>query len=453
MTAWLVCNWRRVLSWFKDDIFRRLLHNAGWLLSGTMIAAALSMGSMVIKARALGTELFGVLAFVLAYVAVVERLAMFQPWLALIKYGAESLEKKRPDEFIGLVKMALCLDLIGAVAGTLIACLGASVLAACGYWDPNISRMAAVFSISLLFGLSGTPTGILRLLDHFRLFAAQKVLTAALALAGSVVVGLMGGGLWGFLIVTLVSTVIGDLFLLAASIVVLKQAHLLKHWRAPVAAWKPFLHFVGWTYATAVLDIPIKQLDIILVSAVTSFDMTGIYKIIKQSSALLTALVEPLYQAVYPQFAAMIAGSYYKKAAKYAAKIGIVIAAAAGPVALVLAVFSPWWLAIIFGPDYALGWLPLSAFLLLTVLSISCIAIHPLFTALGYVKENVVVLLVANAAYLPCAWWLTKAEGLVGLAVASGIQLVLVVGMKVAYIRRGWAAHASPELPVVEARA
>lgn len=79
MTDWLVSNWRRVLSWFKDDLFRRLLQNAGWLLSGTVIATALGLGSTVIKARVLGPELFGVLAVIMAYVAIVERVATFQP--------------------------------------------------------------------------------------------------------------------------------------------------------------------------------------------------------------------------------------------------------------------------------------------------------------------------------------------------------------------------------------
>lgn len=74
----------------RDDLFRRLLHNAGWLLSGTIVATALSLGSVVIKARALGPELFGVLAVITAYVAVVERLTTFEPWVALIKYGAEA---------------------------------------------------------------------------------------------------------------------------------------------------------------------------------------------------------------------------------------------------------------------------------------------------------------------------------------------------------------------------
>jgi O-antigen/teichoic acid export membrane protein len=466
-----------IAGWFEDDLFRRLLQNAGWLLSGTVIATALGLGGTVIKARALGLQLFGVLAVVTAYVAVVERLATFQPWLALIKYGAEALEKKRPDEFMGLVKMSVALDLLGAISGMALAILGAFALAGRWGWDSQISHMAAVLGVGILLNLSGTPTGILRLLDRFRMFAVQKVLTACLGLGGAVVVYIAGYGIWGFLIVTLVSGIIGNLFLLGAGVVALRQRGLWWHWRAPVTVWKPFLRFSGWTYATSTLDIPIRQLDILIVSALTSFEVTGIYKMIKQICGLLTEMADPLYQAVYPQFAAMVAvcsvpvraseevssvklevsssdpalhTSHFhldtsretphgvttsRLPARYAVKVGAVIAAVIGPVALMLAVFSPWWLGVVFGGAFAAGWLPLSAFLMVTVLSVSCIAIHPLFLALGYVKENAIVLLIANAVYLVCAWLLTSAIGLVGLAAASGIQLALVVGLKAVYIR------------------
>lgn len=453
MAGWAIRGRRCASSWFKDALFRRLLQNAGWLLSGTVVATALTLGSTVIKARTLGPELFGVLAVIAAYVAVVERLATFQPWLALIKYGAEALQKERPDEFMGLVKVSILLDLIGAVSGMAIAVGGSLALAGWWGWDSRISGMAAVLSTGILFNLSGTPTGILRLLDRFRMFTVQTVLTAGLGLVGAAVVYVAGGGIWGFLMVMLVSGIVGNLFLLGAGVVALRQRGLWQHRRSPVILWKPFLRFSGWTYVTSTLDIPIRQLDILLVSALTSFELTGIYKIIKQVCALLAGVADPLYQAVYPQFAALVADHQDREVAKYAVRVGVVIAAALGPVALVLAVLSPWWLGLVFGAAFAAGWPALSAFLLLTALSMSCVAVHPLFTALGYVKENAIVLLVANSVYLVCVWLLTDAVGLVGLAAAYGVQLLLVVGLKLAYLRRDWAGRARSGVAGAEVRA
>ncbi|MCL5280358.1 MAG: oligosaccharide flippase family protein [Planctomycetes bacterium] len=465
VAEWFAEDQLRGSSWRGDGLFRRLVQNAGWLLSGTAVATVLGLGGTVLKARALGPGLFGVLAVIVAYVAIVERLATFQPALALIKYGAEALQKDRPDEFMGLVKVSILLDLIGAVSGMALAVLGALVLADRWGWygslnaaggvsgpELQISHMAAVLSTGIAFSLTGTPNGVLRLLDRFRMFTLQMVLTAGLAFVGAAAVYLAGGGLWGFLIVTLVSGIVGNLFLIGASLVALAQRGFLHYWRAPVVSWKPFLHFSGWTYVTSTLDIPVRQLDILIVSVLTSFELTGIYKIIKQVCALLAGLADPLSQAVYPQFAALVADGQERRARTYVLRIGAGIAALVGPAALLLAVSSPWWLGRVFGSAFAAGWLPLSAFLLVTVASISCIALHPLFTALGYVKENATVLLVANGVYLVCAWLLTTALGLAGLALAAGVQLVLVVGLKVMYMHRGRAGHAGALVPGAEVR-
>lgn len=441
MANWFICSWRRVLSWFKDDVFRRLLKNVGWLLSGSFIATFLGLISTVVKTRALGAEMFGLLAVIMAYVAIVQRLTAFQPWLALIKYGAEALELKRPHEFMGIVKLGLLLDVIGAVSGTLIAASGAYVFARWQGWNQEISHMAAVFSISILFSLSGTPIGILRLLDRFRVFAAQKILAAILGLVGALIVYATGGGIWGFLIVLLLSGIFGNLFLLVMAYLALRESGLTQYWRAPITNWKPFLRFSGWTYTTSTLDIPVKQLDIIIVSAVVSLEAAGIYKVIKQIAQLLAMMADSVYQAVYPQFAAMIANSDGRSAVKYAVKTGSLTMAVVGPVALLLAAFSPWWLGAVFGEAFAAGWLPLSVFLFFNIIAMACITIHPLFTAMGYVKKNVFILLVANAGYLVLAWLLGNLIGLLGLAIAFGVQLLIVVTLKSSYIYRGVVAR------------
>jgi O-antigen/teichoic acid export membrane protein len=428
---------RRVSGWLQDALFRRLLQNTGWLLSGSVVATALGLLSTVLKTQALGPELFGLLAVILAYVATVGRLATFQPWQALIKFGAEALEEERPQAFMGLVKLSLFLDIIGAVLGTLIAVAGIRIFAGWQGWDTEISYMAVFFSFSLLFNWSGTPTGILRLLDRFEMFTFQKVLTAVLGLLGVAIVFIMDGGLWGFLLVTLIAGVVGNLFLLLAGYLALKERQLLPNWGAPITNWRPFLSFSWWTYLSATLDLPVKQLDIIIVSAVVSLEATGIYKIIKQIAQLLGLLADPIYQAVYPQFATMVVNNKLASAAKYAAKIGITIFLVVGPVAFGLAASSVWWLDLVFGEGFSQGWLPLSIFLLFKAFSLAAIAIHPLFIAMGYVKKNTSILLVSNTLYLLSAYLLGLQFELVGISLAYGIALLIVLTSKYVVIRKG----------------
>jgi O-antigen/teichoic acid export membrane protein len=296
--------------------------------------------------------------------------------------------------------------------------------------------MLAVSSLLILFDLSGTPTGVLRLLDRFEFLAVKNVLIGILSLVGALFVYLYGGGIWGFLVVGLVSSILGSVLLVFMAFIALRQRGLIQYWRVPIKNWKPFLRFSMWMYATSTVDIPVKRFDIIIVSSVISLEAAGIYKIIKQVLSLMDLLVDPVYQAIYPQFATMVAHNDSKGAMKYSLKISSMLLAICGLMSLVLAVTSAWWLKAIFGEGFAIGVLPLNFFLFLRVVSIATIAIHPLFNAMGYVKQNALILLIANGIYLALAWQLGPRIGLLGLAFAYGFQFSLIVGLKAISIAR-----------------
>lgn len=422
--------------WLQDLTFRRLLQNVAWLASGNSVAAVLGIIATAFKTRALGPAQFGLFAVILAYVALIQQLATFQSWQALIKYGAEALREERNDKFMSQVKFSVLLDVVGAVTGLAIAIGGAYILSSLKVWTPDASRMAAVSSLSILSIISNAPIGILRLLDRFDLIVAQNVLISLLAAVGAIVVYVARAGIWGFLIVTVICTMLGTLLLVLMAVMALRKRDLVHGWDSPIGEWRPAMRFSAWTYAAATLDIPVQQLDIIIVSAVVSLEAAGIYKIIKQVVSLLAMLADPIYQAIYPQFANMIANDAREAAAKYAFRIGALLLAATGPVAVLVGVTSFWWLGAIFGEGFAAGAIALCLFLFFKVFSIGAITVHPLFTAMGFVRESTHILFLADILYLGLAWQLGHMLGLSGMALAYGVQFSTVAGLKVFYIDR-----------------
>jgi O-antigen/teichoic acid export membrane protein len=69
--------------------------------------------------------------------------------------------------------------------------------------------------------------------------------------------------------------------------------------------------------------------------------------------------------------------------------------------------------------------------------SVSCalVVVHPLFLAMGYVKRELLILLVANSLYMGAALVLGQAYGLLGIVLAYGVQFSSVVLPKLAIIR------------------
>ena len=427
-----------IVSWFNDLTFRQLIQNTGWLLSGRTVVTLLGLVATVIRTHALGLEQFGLFSLILAYVALIGQLTTFQSWQALIKYGAEAIGNESSVEFMSQIKLGVILDTIGALTGAILAASGAYIFANWFNWSSEISQLAAIFSISLLFNLSCTPIGILRILNRFELQTTVDIVTGLFSLIGTILAYLLDWGIWGFIFTLLISNIFGNLLLLFAAHNALKKCNMNHWWRAPIKEWKPFVRFSLWTYATTSLDIPVKQLDIIIVSMVMSLDAVGIYKIIKQITQLLSLLADPVYQAIYPQFASMIANRNGKIAIKYAVKTGVLLFIVTVLPALLLAATSSYWLGVVFGEEFQLGALPLSIFLILKAVSISFITIHPLFTAMGFVKQTSIIIFCANAVYLVMAWSLGIQFGIMGLAVAFLIQFSIVAGFKALYISKYW---------------
>ncbi len=150
-----------------DSGFGRLMRAAGVLLSSQLVSSMFALLALALTARSLGPTQFGVLVLVQTYVAVVDQLFSFQSWQALIRDGAEFLERGRLGRFSHLVRFTWTLDIAAAIAGGLTAAALASFAGEWLGWDGTILTIAIVYSVVIAFNLTGTPIGILRLFDRF----------------------------------------------------------------------------------------------------------------------------------------------------------------------------------------------------------------------------------------------------------------------------------------------
>ncbi len=387
--------------------------------------------------KALGAELFGILVIIQTYVLIVDTIVKFNSWQALIKFGAEAFENKQVDEFKRLVKQASLLDVSSSVVGTVIAVSFAYIIGKWLHWDIKMVPMAMLYSIVILFNLSGAPTGILRLYNKFKLLAIQKTVSSGVRLVAILIAFLITKNVWVYIIIWVVTDIAGNIFLLILGYHILHKNEVRAWWRSPISNFKRFFTFTFWTNITSTLDIPVKQLDVFIVSAVIGFEGVAVYKILKEISKVIGQIGDPIYQVAYPEFASMIAKKENIGATKFAVKIGIIIFSICIPIALIVSITSPWWLNILFGKVFAAAWIALSVYLLLQVISTSFITIHPLFVVMGYVQKNFIILAIANASYLVLAWFLGLKIGLMGVVLAYGVQFSIVILLKIYYISRG----------------
>ncbi len=307
IAAWFIGNWRRVPAWFRDDVFRRLFVNAGKLLSANAIAAVLGLIATVLTARALGPEKYGILALVLAYELTVGKLVTFNAWQAIIKYGSDALHADDKPALRQLIKFGFALDVVSAVVGTVIAmALAGPVIRLLG-WDRSVHSLLVLYSVLILFSLGGTPIGILRLFDRFDLLSYAAILSALVQLAGVAWCLATRQTLFGFVLVYLVTGVVGQLYQVLASLWVLRQQDVTGIAGQPLrgirSRFPGIVDYVWTTNLTVTVRMLSREADGLFIAGLTSPTALGLFKVAKQFAGVLLKFSDPLSQSIYPELA------------------------------------------------------------------------------------------------------------------------------------------------------
>jgi O-antigen/teichoic acid export membrane protein len=200
-------------QWLYDGLLRKLFKNSAILFSGNIVSSIIGLVSLAITARALGVEQFGYLVLISTYVLIVDKLVNFQSWQAIIKYGADALEHNKKNDFKSLLKFGFILDIGTAVLGTLLAASAAWFIGSWIGWKDEHKLMAAAYSFTILFHISGTPIAILRLFDQFKKTSIQQVYASVFKLVGVTIAFILDAGLWGFLLVWALTDILGKILL------------------------------------------------------------------------------------------------------------------------------------------------------------------------------------------------------------------------------------------------
>jgi O-antigen/teichoic acid export membrane protein len=421
---------QRTADWFKDDVFRRLFLNAGKLLSAKGIAVLFGLISTIITARALGPDNYGILALVIVYEATVGKLVSFNAWQAIIKFGSEAQQSGRISDLRQLIKFGFSLDIGSAIIGTLLAvALSGPVIALLG-WQQDIQHLLALYSILILFSLSGTPIGILRLFDRFDLLSYTAVISALVKLAGVVWCYITTQNLLGFVIVYLITGIVGELYQLFAALWTLKRQGLGNFATTPLndlrERFPGIVDYVWTTNLNSTVRMFSRQFDELIIAGLTTPAALGLFKIAKQFSQLLPMLIDPLYQSIYPELARLWAANNRIAFCSLIKRSTALIGSAA---------IGSWLLFIIAGEQiisWTVGamyqeayWLAVW-YMLALVIAMITFSLQPSMLALGLPKESFKIQIAATAVYLVIliplvGWWL----GIMGAAIGYIIYYLI----------------------------
>ncbi|MDG5815765.1 oligosaccharide flippase family protein [Chitinispirillales bacterium ANBcel5] len=405
-------------------MLQRLLKNSSVLLCGNLSTSLLGLVSIALIARSLGTEQFGLLIYIITYVHIIDRLVNFQSWQAIVKYGTDCLNENDNEKFKYLVKFGFALDIVTAVAGTLIAIISINVLAMWGLLDKEFIFMAVIYSFTIIFHINGTPIAILRIFDKFKYIAFQNVLSAVIKLFGVAVAFSTGAGLWTYVIILAAVEIIGNIItvMLAYRELMLKHYHRVIHRSISIRKisekHKGIWEFLWTTNIHSSVKLGLKELDIIIVGIVLGYNGAGLYKIVKSIGSAVGSLTGPMYQAIYPDLTRCVSSRRFLdlknliiKPMKFVGVISVVVL-------ILFSFFGEYVIVLLLDEEYREIFTSAQLYLVGTLLSMVTFAFHPTLLSFGRAKTSLYILVINTLLYIIFVFVFTRSCGLQGAALA-----------------------------------
>lgn len=430
-------------QWCKEDSFRLFFKNAGTLLSGNIVAWILGLATFAITARILGPTQFGILVLITTYVTIVDQLVHFQSWQALIKYGAEALVRKSDDDFKTIVKLCTLTDVATAILGTVVATVAVSWVGQLLAWESETVLMAALYSFVILFNISGTPTGILRLFNCFRLFAVQNIITAAIKFIGILILLFIGVDLWSVLILWMATTIIGQLLLFGLGWRELHKQGFKEIHKVPIKGISTkhpgIWGFVLTTNLNSSIKMTVRELDTIIVGGIAGVEGAGLFKIAKQIAAIPAMLSDPFYQVIYPDLSRLWAKGNIKKFKQLIVRSGLVAGGGATIIWLGVILFGSFFIQLVFGAEFVAAQPVLVWYMLAMVIAIYGFPLQPAMLSMGHPKTTFWVHLLSAIGYFSLLFIFIKWMGLIGAGIAYVCYYLLwtclTIGLERKYLK------------------
>ena len=337
---------------------KKLFKNASWLFGGKSASGIFTAIQTVIVARMLGVSDYGLLTLVIAYISVLNMFFDLKVWETATKYIGTYLEKGEADKTRSMIKLSYILDIGSGIIAFIIAILSAKLISTYIIHTPDAYVFIWIFSISLFIDTANsTSDAILRVFDRFKNIAFINSFQKLFRLI--VVVGLLfaGFGIKGVLYGFILASFIGFTIRMWIVVKTLKENRLEGWLSADIGLikdqWKGIVWFLGNTSFMATLKTGNERyLGVMILGYFAGKDAVAYYKIASTVASLANKVVDPFYEAIYPElvkFASSNAIKDFKKMIKSTTKSLVLIII---PLTAIIIIFAEPIIRLIFGTEY-----------------------------------------------------------------------------------------------------
>jgi O-antigen/teichoic acid export membrane protein len=419
---------------FNKDI-KYLFKNSSILFSGNVISTLLNLAILSIAAKKLGAGNFGQFVLAQSYVLVLIQLFSMQSWQVLIKFGTSL--KNDVVAFRRFSIRLLSVDFGLAVLSIIVSLFLKGYFIKLFNVSDEINMVINIYTIFILFSITGTAIGILRVFDKYKILSIYPIFMGGLKLL-LLLIFINNLTLTNFTYIWVISESLINIILIFISYIILikgKTSNIDKDTTSNnELTTKQVITFAFSTSLNATIRNVTKQLDIIIVGFILGNINAGYYKIIKQFAAIFGKVSDPLYSVIFPQLTRLWNNKQYAQMKQLIVKSIFIMSIIGITLIVIMVILVEYIIVFSVGSEYLVIKNSLLIYLLANLIAIIFLALQPTILAIGKPNISLYSMIFSSIIYLLILFYGLPIMGLVGTGIAYILFYLIHISIQSIYV-------------------
>lgn len=412
-----------------------IVKNAFIMFSGQTIASVIGFLNTFLVLKAIGLEGNGIIAIAANYAGMFNGLFNFQSYNAMIKFGADALEKNDMPQFKKYLKQAVLQDVLTAILAFVVGYICIDYVSDFFNWDSQMVSYIKLYLLIIPFNISGSINALIRLNNDF-VVGAKIGIQMTLVKTMLLVIGIVAKcNFTYYIILEIIMSIISSSLYIKSAIKYLKLNNCTDFLKVKIGFDKEFTMFNIYNNIVSTLDMPTGQITTLIINKLLGVSEVGVYNVIAKFGTLVTQVTGPLTQSLFPELSKIVAKDDEKGAFIIVKKIFLYTMGGGVSVALFTIISYKLWLGLFIPSTFENGAL-MSIYVMYITITSAVAGIHLLFVCLNLVRYNVPIVIACNTVYLGLLYILAIKFRLFGIIIALILQAIMVATIKYIIMKR-----------------
>ena len=337
---------------------KEFMKNVSWLFVAKSVPSAANVLEMIILARILGLELFGLLTLVIAYVKIVSSLLDFRVWESVVKYVGEFMEKNETDHALSMIKFSYMVDAATGLAAFLVCVSLAGFANDVFIKSPDGFDLVFVFSFSLLVAtVNSTSEALFRVFDRFKTIVFVQSAKSVFKLCSVLITLYLGYGIKGVLFAYVIVSFFE--FLMTQIMVdrVLRDKGLHRWFFARVGILSHRMREIIWFLLNTSFDAALSianegKMAVLILGYFFDSGAAGLYRVARSAIKVIDRITDPLHEVIFPKLVSLFTLNLYERLVEIIRFSVRSLLKFAIPVLIAIFLFAEQFIGMIFGDQY-----------------------------------------------------------------------------------------------------